>query len=151
MNLAKLNIILRWINFSLALIAGAFIYSFFIGPLPTGVWIGIGLVIPASSVPITYLSLNSDYVASACTGGSFGETRLINKGYVEIDEKPGSRIYLATMKFTQAHLGRWGIFSQDENHITLYYDRLTKKWFYHYYNPKQEKMMKQLMKLSSSK
>lgn len=146
MNLAKLNIILHWINFSLALIAGAFIYSFFVGPLPTGVWIGIGLVIPASSVPIIYLSLNSDYVASACTGGSFGETRLLNKAYIEIDEKPNLRIYIAGMKFTQIHLNRWGIFSRDDYPITLYYDRLTKKWYYHYYNPKSEQIVETLKK-----
>lgn len=141
MKLENLNIVLRYVIFALAFIVSGLIYSAYVGTLPTSVWIVMGIFIPTSALPFTYLSLNWKYIQSTRFGGRFGEINAPVKGVVSIPDSRIGDIDISAFQHYVVHINRWGVYTSNESPFTFFYDRFSKKWYYHYYNPKYEQIV----------
>ncbi len=126
------KILLRWLLLVVTpFVIGISLYRFLVGPISPYVQLATPLIFLAL-VPITYLSMDSEYIQNAYFSGWFGEANAPIKNVVTIPGGVYQDIDIGHRKSYLSYLNRWAIFRETDHPVTILYDRLTKKWYYHY-------------------
>jgi len=139
-----LKTLFYWIALTAIIITSTVAYKLFVGPLPFGVGILITIVIATSILPIAYLSQDWNFIQTTREGG-FGKVNPPINGIVSFPSGMFDDTDISSYDIRHAYLGRWAIFSKSDCSMTFFYDRLTKKWYYNYYNQRVEQLFKKLI------
>jgi len=128
------KILLRWLSLIFApFVITISLYKVFIGPTPPYVSLAVPVVF-LMIVPVSYLSYDWKYIQTTRFGGSFGDANAPVKSIVSIPGGVYNDIDISRFDHYRAHLGRWSIFTKADQPFTIFYDRFTKKWYYHLKN-----------------
>ena len=125
------KILYRWLIILFLYLLSITLYRFFVGPLSPYLPLTTPLVL-LTLLPVSYLSMDWKYVQEMYLGGSFGEANRPIKSIVTIPGGIYNDIDIVNRRPYLAYLNRWVIYRDCDHPITIFYDRSTKSWYYHY-------------------